>query len=87
VYLSYQMLSNLAPREMTADEQREIDEQLGQLAAAVARWGHRVAAQVHAVAGSPSGPRLRRHPVRARCPQPRCDLMGGSPRPGMTRRT
>jgi hypothetical protein len=53
VYLSYQMLSNLAPREMTSCEQREADEQLGQIAARVTRWGHRVAAHVHAVAARP----------------------------------
>jgi hypothetical protein len=49
VLLPYQMLRNLAPREMTADQQREADEQLGQIAAAVARSGRRVTAQVHAV--------------------------------------
>jgi hypothetical protein len=72
VYLPYQMQRNLAPREMTANQQREADEQLGQLAAAVTRWGHRVAARVHAAAALGK-------------PQPRCDLMGGSPRPGMRR--
>ena len=50
MYLPYQMLSNLAPHEMTADQQREADEQLGQVTAGVARSGRRVAAQVHAVA-------------------------------------
>ncbi len=72
MYLSYQMLSNLAPREMTAGEQRETDEQLGQIVAAVTRWGHRVTARVHAAAAPGK-------------PQPRCDLMRGSPRPGMRR--
>ena len=50
MYLPYQMMSNLAPHEMTADQQREADEQLGQIIAGVARSGHRVAAQVHAAA-------------------------------------
>ena len=50
MYLPYQMLSNLAPHGMTANQQRERDEQLGQITAEVARSGHRVAAQVHAVA-------------------------------------
>jgi hypothetical protein len=45
VYQPYVMLRNLAPRDMTRGEQREADEQLGQLAAAVARWGDRVAAR------------------------------------------
>jgi len=54
MYLPYQMLRNLAPREMTAREQREGDEQRGQIAAAVARRSHRVAVRVHAVSG-PAG--------------------------------
>ena len=54
MYLSHEMLSNLAPREMTASEQRQADEQLGQVAAAVARWGHRLAAQIHAAATLPA---------------------------------
>jgi hypothetical protein len=53
MYLPYLMLRNLAPRGMTAGEQREADEQLGQITAAVARWGRRVAAQAHAVAALP----------------------------------
>ena len=51
MYLPYQMLRNLAPREVTAREQREGDEQRGQIAAAVARRSHRVAARVHAMSG------------------------------------
>jgi hypothetical protein len=43
MYFSDQMLRNLTHREMTAAGQREADEQLGQIVAAVARWGHRVA--------------------------------------------
>ena len=50
MYLPYVMLRNLAPPEMTPAEQREADEQLGQTAAALARYGHRVAARVHAAA-------------------------------------
>lgn len=50
MYLPYQMLSNLAPHGMAANQQREADEQLGRIAAGVARSGHRVAAQVHAAA-------------------------------------
>ena len=45
MYLPYQMLRNLAPREVTAREQR------GQIAAAMARRSHRVAVRVHAVSG------------------------------------
>ena len=59
MYLSDQMLRNLAPREMTASQQRESDEYLGQITAAMARWSHRVAAQVHAVAALPSRHRRR----------------------------
>ena len=51
MYLPYQMLRNLAPREVTAREQREGDEQRGQIAAAVARRSHRVTARVHAMSG------------------------------------
>jgi hypothetical protein len=54
MYLPDQMLRNLTPREMTVGEQREADEQRGQVAAAVARWFHRVAAQAHAVAARPA---------------------------------
>jgi hypothetical protein len=63
MYLSHQMLSNLTPRQMTAGEQREADEQRGQIAAAAARWGRRVAARVHAAAARPDRPdRPARHP-------------------------
>jgi hypothetical protein len=48
MYLPYQLLRNLVPYEMTASQQREADEQQGQIAAAVARRGHRMAVQVHA---------------------------------------
>ena len=77
MYLSDQMLRNLTPREMTASQQRESDEQLGQIAAALTRWGHRVTAQVHAAAARPgrhghqptvfrkAGPALRRAAHRA----------------------
>jgi hypothetical protein len=51
MFLPYQMLRNLAPREITAREQREGDEQRGQIAAAVARRSHHVTARVHAMSG------------------------------------
>ena len=54
VYQPYQMLSNLAPREMTADQQRAVDEQRGQVAAAVARWVQRVVSQVPAATALPA---------------------------------
>jgi hypothetical protein len=53
MYQPYEMLRNLAPREMTASQQREAEEQRGQTVAAVTRWGRRVGAQVHAVAALP----------------------------------
>ena len=54
MYLSDQMLRNLAPREIAGSQQRAADEQLGRIAAAVARWSHRVAAQVHTAAAPPT---------------------------------
>jgi hypothetical protein len=54
MYQSYEILRNLAPRETTADQQREADEQRGQIAAAVARWAHRVVSQVHATTVLPA---------------------------------
>lgn len=54
MYQSDQMLRNLASREMTSDQQREVDEQRGQIAAAVTRWSQRVASQVHAAAARPA---------------------------------
>jgi hypothetical protein len=74
MYMPDQMLRNLAPREMTAAEQREADEQRGQIAAAVARWGHRVAVRARAIAlpaaraGTSARPfeRLPRHGMDAR---------------------
>jgi hypothetical protein len=77
MYVPDQMLRNLAPRELTAGQQREADEQLGQISASVTRYVHRVAARVHAVAaptgrdGHPpsafrkAGPARRRAPYRA----------------------
>jgi hypothetical protein len=53
MYLSDQMLRNLAPREMAGSQQRAADEQLGRIAAAVARWSHRVAARVHSAPAVP----------------------------------
>jgi hypothetical protein len=51
MYLPYQILRNLAPREMTVREQRETDEQRGQIAAAVSRRSHHVADRVYAMSG------------------------------------
>jgi hypothetical protein len=45
MYMPYVMLRNLAPGGMTAAEQRQTDEQLGRLVAAMARRGRRVAAR------------------------------------------
>ena len=64
MYLSDQMLRNLAPREMAGSQQRAADEQLGRIAAAVARWSYRVAAHVHAAPAPPT-----RHPCH-RAAQP-----------------
>ena len=61
MYLPDQMVLNLAPREMTADQQRQADEQLGQITAAVARWSYRVAAQLHAAAAPPARPVRHAH--------------------------
>jgi hypothetical protein len=70
VYLPDQMLRNLTPREMTAGEQRKADEQRGQIAAAVARWVHRVAAQAHAVATLPARPGHQSEAFRKAAPAP-----------------
>jgi hypothetical protein len=48
--MPYLMLRDLVPGQMTADERRQADEQLGRLAAAATRRGRRVAGQVHALA-------------------------------------
>ena len=56
MYLSDQMLRNLTPQEITASQQRESDQQLGQATAALTRWGHRLAAQLHAAAVRPVRP-------------------------------
>ena len=45
MYIPYLMLRSLMPAEMTADEQRAADEQLGRIVAALARRGRRVAAR------------------------------------------
>ena len=69
MYLSDQMLRNLAPREMAGDQQRAADEQLGRITAAAARWSHRVAAQVHSAATPVQhGTVLARGPDQARRP-------------------
>ena len=60
MYLSDQMLRNLASREMAGSQQRAADEQLGQIAAAVARWSHRATAAVRAAAALPIRPAHQR---------------------------
>ena len=50
MYLPYQMLRNLTPHSATPAEQREADEQLGRIAAAMALSGRRLAGRAHAVA-------------------------------------
>jgi hypothetical protein len=61
VFQPYLMLRTLAPQNMTAAQQREIDEQLGQVAAAVARCPGDLYQRAHALATRPG--RDRRHPV------------------------
>jgi hypothetical protein len=53
VYLSYLMLRALASSDMTAAQQREADERLGQMAAAVARSRRHAVARVHSVVNVP----------------------------------
>jgi hypothetical protein len=51
MYLPYQVLHDGVPGDMTADGQREADQQLGLAAAAVSRsWG-RIAERARALAG------------------------------------
>jgi hypothetical protein len=59
MYVSYQVLRVLAADGMTAAEQREADEQLGRLVAALSRSRRRFAARTQALAGAliPVGPR------------------------------
>lgn len=64
MYQPYVMLRPLAPGEMTVSQEREAADQRGQIVAAVTRWGHRVAAQVHAVAVLP--PRHGHQPAASR---------------------
>jgi hypothetical protein len=58
----YVMLRSLEPQTMTPAEQRLADEQLGQIAAALAGTTRRIAAQAHAVAALPA---RRAHQSRA----------------------
>jgi hypothetical protein len=53
VYLPYLMLRTLTPWDMTAAQQREADEQLGEIAAAASRCSRRAAARTLAVATMP----------------------------------
>jgi hypothetical protein len=51
MFVSYQILRCLAPDGMTAAEQREADEQLGRIAAAVSQSRRRFAERTRALAG------------------------------------
>ena len=51
------MLRPLSPQNTTATQQREADEQLGEIVAAVVRRTHPVAARAHAVAAMLTRPR------------------------------
>jgi hypothetical protein len=53
MYQPLLMLRTLGPQDMTAAQQREADEQLGQNVAAAARRGRRLAARAHAVTTKP----------------------------------
>jgi hypothetical protein len=52
MYVSHQALRILAPDGMTAAEQREADEQLGRIAAALSRSRSQFAERVRALAGA-----------------------------------
>ncbi len=83
MYPSYLMLRSLAPLDITGPQQREADEQLGQIAAAVARRRRRVAARAHAIAARPGRgkrpsvtfrndhPARGAHPAHGLVPHPR----------------
>jgi hypothetical protein len=51
------MLRPLTPQNITAAQQREADEQVGEVVAAVARRTHQLAARAHAVAAMLTRPR------------------------------
>jgi len=51
------MLRPLTPQNITAAEQREADEQLGEVVAAVARHAHQFAVRAHGVAALLTRPR------------------------------
>jgi hypothetical protein len=72
MYQPYQMLSNLAPREMTADQQRRVDEQRGQVAAAVARWVQRFVCQVPGATVLPARHEHQAATFRKASPARRC---------------
>jgi len=63
MYQPYLMLRTLGSPDMTAAQQREADDQLGQTVAAMARRGRRLAARAHAVATMPvrAGRQLTAH--------------------------
>jgi hypothetical protein len=51
MYMSYQLLRNLQPGDMSAAEQRAADEQQGRTAAAIAESWQRTAERARAAAG------------------------------------
>jgi hypothetical protein len=51
------MLRPLTPQNITAAQQREADEQLGEIVAAVVRGTHPIAARAHAVAAMLTRPK------------------------------
>jgi hypothetical protein len=56
MYMTLVMLRALAPDDMTAAQQREADEQLGKVAAALARSRHRLAGRVRTAATTRTPP-------------------------------
>jgi hypothetical protein len=58
MYVPYQFLRVLAPGGITAAEQREVNAQLGRMAAAVGRSRRRFGSRTRALAGvlAPAGP-------------------------------
>lgn len=60
MYISYEILRNLAPEGLSAVQQREADDQLGRMAAGVMRRG-RTDGRVAACTGTGAGFRRRPH--------------------------
>jgi hypothetical protein len=67
MYFSYLMLRNLAPGATPAADQRAADDQLGQLAATLARARNRAAQRAHAMI-APGQPVTRGTAARRRPP-------------------